>query len=251
MRRTIMTLHKGHLTAGRNGTIAVLLPIVTVLLLAMPLWASAQEAFPPQIKDVKMGASMSSVISLIKGRGSHEEKPLPLPQRKALVWTPQVSRYYNQVQFHFTEKDRLFLLRFNLKNISFQELRALKKDLFEKYGISWDAPWSLQIKDNDVLLYGPPEAGRIYYFELSNPKTGDKSIELLDKIISQEDRPHSSVVKAKGEDEGLQTGKSGSGSSKLESEKPADKGSQLQPAEPAPKVEGASQQQGESSSQPK
>jgi len=245
-----MTLRKGHFRAGRNDMIAVIMLIVTVLL-AVPLWAIAQEAFPPQIKDVKMGASMSSVISMIKGRGSHEEKPLPMPQRKALVWTPQVSRYYNQVQFHFTEKDRLFLIRFNLKNISFQDLRALKKDLFEKYGISWDAPWSLQIKENDVLLYGPPEAGRIYYFELSNPKTGEKSIELLDKVISKEDRPHSPVVKAKEEGEGLKTEKPGPGSSELESKKPADEGGQLQPTEPAQKAEGATQRQEESGPQPK
>lgn len=246
-----MTLHKGHFTEGRNSMIAVFLLIVGVLLLAVPLWVIAQEAFPPQIKDVKMGASMSSVISMIKGRGSYEEKPLPLPQRKALVWTPQVSRYYSQVQLHFTEKDRLFLIRFNLKNISFQDLRALKKDLFEKYGISWDAPWSLQIKDNDVLLYGPPEAGRVYFFELSNPKTGEKSIELLDKVISQEDRPHSPVAKAKGEGEGSKTEKPGPGSSELKSKKSADEGSQLQPTEPAQKAQGASQGQEESRPQPK
>jgi hypothetical protein len=247
-----MTLHKGHFRAGRNGIIAVLLPIVTML--AVPLWAIAQEAFPPQIKDVKMGSSMSSVTSMIKGRGSHEEKPLPMPQRKALVWTPQVSRYYNQIQFHFTEKDRLFLIRFNLKNISFQDLRALKKDLFEKYGISWDAPWSLQIKDNDVLLYGPPEQGRVYVFELSNPKTGEKSIELLDKVISKEDRPHAPVVKAKEEEGGPKTEEPGPGSGELESKKPAGEGSQLPPTEPAQKAAGTmgtSQRQEESSSQPK
>lgn len=247
-----MTLHNGHFRArGINGVIAVLMPILTVLLLAAPERATAQEAFPAQIKDVKMGASMSSVISMIKGRGTYEEKSLPMPHRKALVWTPKVSRYYNKVELHFTEKDRLFLIRFNLKNISFQDLRALKKDLFEKYGISWDAPWSLQIKENDALLYGPPEQGRIYFFELSNPKTGEKSLELLDKVISQEDRPHSPVVKAKAKEKELETEKRGPGSSELEPKKPADEGSRLQPTEPAQKAVGTSRRQGESSSQPK
>jgi hypothetical protein len=244
--RTIMMLRKGHFGAGAKGMIPVLPLIVAVLLLGVPRWAVAQEAFPTQIRGVKMGTSMAAVISMIKGSGTYEKQPLPLPQRIALVWTPQVSQYYKQVQFYFTEKDRLFLIRFKLKDISFRDFRGLKKDLFEKYGISWNDPWRLQIKENDVLLYGPPEKGRVYYFELTNPKTGEKAMELLDQAISKEDRSPSPVAKAKQKEAGSKPG-----SGELEPGKHAAESGPLQQPKPAKKAAGGEQEQGENSTPPK
>ena len=84
-----------------------------------------------------------------------------------------------------------------MKNIPQRELRALKDPLFEKYGISWDDPWRLKVKDNDILLYGPPVMGDVYYFEFSNRKTGEKAMELLSRITSAEDRPAKSTEKTK------------------------------------------------------
>ena len=132
---------------------------------------------------------------MINGAGSHEVKALPLPGRKALVWTMPTNPYYKQMLFEFTEKDRLFLIRFNLKNLSFRDARGLKKALFDKYGISWETPWTMKIKDSDAQLYGPPGGGNVFFFELTNPKTGEKAMELMDVRISKDDREKKSVKK--------------------------------------------------------
>lgn len=170
------------------------LPFVLAIAIAaglvpcIPLSAIAQEPFPSQIRDVKMGVPMSEVLAMVKGAGTHATKPLPLPDRNALVWHLPDNPNFRQVVFQFTEKDRLFLIRFDMKNVPFRDLRALKKDLFEKYGISWDSPWTMKIKENDAVLYGPPSIGNIYFFEITNPKTGEKALEIMDRAISGEDR---------------------------------------------------------------
>jgi hypothetical protein len=162
--------------------------IAAVLVPWIPPSATAQEPFPPQIRDVKMGVPMAEVLAMVKGAGTHATKPLPLPDRNALVWHLPDNPNFRQVVFQFTEKDRLFLIRFDMKNVPFRDLRALKKDLFEKYGISWDSPWTMKIKENDAVLYGPPSMGNVYFFEITNPKTGEKALEIMDRAISGEDR---------------------------------------------------------------
>ncbi|MEW6138181.1 MAG: hypothetical protein AB1733_08115 [Thermodesulfobacteriota bacterium] len=164
--------------------VAIAVGLVPCILLS----AFAQEPFPTQIRDVKMGVPMAEVLAMVKDAGTHVTKPLPLPDRNALVWHLPDNPNFRQVVFQFTEKDRLFLIRFDMKNVPFRDLRALKKDLFEKYGISWDSPWTMKIKENDAVLYGPPSIGNIYFFEITNPKTGEKALEIMDRAISGEDR---------------------------------------------------------------
>jgi len=147
------------------------------------------EPFPDNIQNIRMGASMNAVVDMIKGSGSHEVLPNPQGHRPILEWRLPDNPNYKKLSFRFTEKDRLYLIRFDLKEISQRDLRTLKKPLFKKYGISWDDPWKLKMKDDDILLYGPPEVGTVYYFEFTNTKTAEKAMELMHRVISTEDRP--------------------------------------------------------------
>jgi hypothetical protein len=146
------------------------------------------DPFPSKIKDIKMGQPMASVIKMIDGSGTYEVKPQMGARRAAVIWNLPESLYYKRMSFQFTEKDRLYLIRFDLKDISLGDLRALKKPIFEKYGISWDDPWRLKVKDDDIVLYGPPDLGTVYCFEFSDRKTGAKALELLQREMSAQDR---------------------------------------------------------------
>ncbi|MDQ7784550.1 MAG: hypothetical protein RDU20_16825 [Desulfomonilaceae bacterium] len=160
-----------------------------ILVVAFPVVSWAQEPFPKKISGIKMGDSMSAVIDMVKDSGTYESTPGTEIQRPSLTWQLPNNPYYKQMSFKFTEKDRLYLIRFDLKNITRSDLRAMKKTLFDTYGISWDDPWKLKVKGQDVLLYGPPEMGRVYYFEFFEPKTGERAYELLERVMSAEDRP--------------------------------------------------------------
>ncbi len=169
---------------------AVVISLAAVILVVlMPVSSWSQNPFPSKISGIKMGDSMSSVIDMVKGSGKYEATPGTEKQRPSLKWYLPDNPYYKEMSFKFTEKDRLYLIRFDLKKISRRDLRAMKNWLFDKYGISWDNPMRLKSKGQDVLLYGPPQMGRVYYFEFSNPKTGERAYELLERVMSAEDRP--------------------------------------------------------------
>jgi len=194
------------------------------LVVLIPVPACSQNPFPAKISGIKMGDSMASVMDMVKGEGKSEATPGTEIRRPSLKWYLPNNPYYKEMSFKFTEKDRLYLIRFDLKNVSRSDLRALKKSLFDKYGMSWDDPWKLKVKGKDVLLYGPPEMGRVYYFEFSDPKTGERAYELLDRVMSSEDRP----AKKTGEDaKGTETGPGTQGA-------PSGQDQDKQAAEPIP-----------------
>ncbi|MFH1117609.1 MAG: hypothetical protein V1792_27130 [Pseudomonadota bacterium] len=180
--------HPGTVVFGTCRAVVAAL-FAAVLLVLIPVSSWPLDPFPAKIDKIKMGDSTSSVIGMIKGAGTYEAQPGTEIQRPLVKWLLPNNPYYKELSFKFTEKDRLYLIRFDLKKISRSDLRAMKKTLFDKYGISWDDPWRLKVKGHDVLLYGPPEMGRVYYFEFSNPKTGDRAYEVLDRVMSAEDRP--------------------------------------------------------------
>ncbi len=79
--------------------------------------------------------------------------------------------------FLFTEKDRLYLVRFDVKKEAWSEVRNLKKALFERFGISSENPGRSRIKNQDVLVYEglKPDYS---FFEFTDTKTGEKAFEL-------------------------------------------------------------------------
>lgn len=190
----------------------VVTAIAVILLFALPVCSWAENPFPLKIRGIKMGVPMSSVVNMIKGSGTYEASPANEKVRPALTWVLPNNPYYKKVTFRFTEKDRLFIIRFDLKRISRRDLRGIKKSLFKKYGISWDNPHKLKTKTGDALNYGPPQMGNIYFFEFTNRKTGDKAIELFDRVTSSEDRPRKKKDdKGKSVEKDIRAGKDASG----------------------------------------
>jgi hypothetical protein len=172
-------------------TITIVLAALVIVSLT-PLNSLAQQDFlPPEIQDVQLGMTSSQVIDMIKNSGEHSTSDLPsrLPNAKRMkvVWPLASNMYYKEVEFEFTEKDRLYLLRFVLNDEQKWNLTSLKKQFFDKYSISWEDPGRMRKKDLDVILY-IPDQGKWHFFEMRDVTTGQKSFELFDRNVSALDR---------------------------------------------------------------
>jgi hypothetical protein len=187
-------------------TTAIVLATLVIVSLA-PLRSLAQKDFlPPEIQDIELGISSSQVIDKIKNSGEHSTSALANGKRTLLVWPLASNMYYKQIEFEFTEKDRLYLLRFVLNDEMRWNLTSLKKQFFEKYKISWDEPGRMRVKNNDVVLY-IPDQGKLHFFEMRDVTTGQKSFELFDRNVSAEDRklPKTDDSNAKQPEQGTST----------------------------------------------
>jgi len=166
---------------------AIVLATLVIVSLA-PLRSLAQKDFlPPEIQDIELGISSSQVIDKIKNSGEHSTSAHANGRRTILIWPLASNMYYKQVEFEFTEKDRLYLLRFVLNDEMRWNLSSLKKQFFDKYRISSDDPARMRMKNNDVILY-IPDQGKWHFFEMRDVTTGQKSFELFDRNVSVEDR---------------------------------------------------------------
>jgi hypothetical protein len=195
------------LILSKFRTTAILFAALIVVSLA-PLRSLAQKDFlPPEIQDIDSGISSSQVIDKIKNSGEYSVSDLPsrLPnaKRTKLTWPLASNMYYKQLEFEFTEKDRLYLLRFVLNDEMRWNLTSLKKQFFDKYRISWDDPGRMRMQNNDVILY-IPDQGKLHFFEMRDVTTGQKSFELFDRNVSAEDRqlPKTDDSKAKKAEQG-------------------------------------------------
>ena len=130
-------------------TITIVLAALVIVSLT-PLNSLAQKDFlPPEIQDVQSGMPSSQVIDKIKNSGEHSTSDSLRLKRKRmkLVWPLASNMYYKQVEFEFTEKDRLYLLRFVLNDEMRWNLTSLKKQFFDKYKISWDDPGRMRSEE--------------------------------------------------------------------------------------------------------
>ncbi len=142
---------------------------------------------PKPIQDLKMGAHSEDVIKKIANEGSYTQDTSV--RRPTITWQLPSIRHFDNVEFRFTEKDRLFLIRFNLVDTRRDEYQKLKKAFFGSYDMSWEDPMRTRAKDNDVLLYAPNEENRdLFFLEFTNRKDGKKSIELFSSKISARDK---------------------------------------------------------------
>ncbi|MBI5249795.1 MAG: hypothetical protein HY912_09885 [Desulfomonile tiedjei] len=108
--------------------------------------------------------------------------------RPKVIWIPSENPHYKDLLFQFTEKDRLYLIRFNIKQAEKDEIQALKKSFFDTQKFLWEEPLKMKHKDNDILLY-IKESGPDCFFDFFNRKTGERSFELFNRAVSVEDRP--------------------------------------------------------------
>src|SRR3989339_825718 len=92
--------------------------VMLALLAALPhssfgqsIVARQADFLPQEIIDIEMGASSTWLLERIKNSGTHSSAPLARPNRTKISWVPSGNRYYGQLDFNFTEKDRLYLIR--------------------------------------------------------------------------------------------------------------------------------------------
>ncbi len=174
------------------------------LLLMMSLTSSfcLEEVLPPQVKDLKMGSSSAEVIDKIGSVGTYSKVIDPKDQRIKLTWqVPPNNPYYENLTFGFTEKDRLYVIRFSLRPELRQNFQPLKKAFFEKFRISSEDPMKFRIKGQEMLTYIPEEGGSHTFFEFTDIKTGEKSFELFDRAINAQDKPTPTTPNKEGEKE--------------------------------------------------
>jgi hypothetical protein len=168
-------------------TSTIVLAALVIVSLA-PLSSLAQKDFlPPEIQDLTLGMSSSEVLDKIKNSGEYAKSPVANGTRKKVTWPLSGNMYYKQVEFEFTEKDRLYLMRFILNAELRWNLTSLKKQFFEKYHISWEDPGRMRVRNNDVIVY-VPDQGKLNFFELRDVTTGQKSFEVFDQFVSAQDR---------------------------------------------------------------
>ncbi len=149
---------------------------------------SQSDPMPNEIKELKMGDSSAGVIKRISKSGTYSNEKLNDQDRPRLTWIPSDNANFKDLSFQFTEKDRLYLIRFNLKQAEKDQIQALKKSFFDTQKFLWDEPLKLKVKDNDILLY-IKEAGPDCFFDFFNRKTGERAFELFNRSVSVEDRP--------------------------------------------------------------
>jgi hypothetical protein len=173
--------------------------VVAILSALLSQTAVAQSnPIPPEVKKIEMGASTAAVTKQIQAIGTHSTEPVPKQKnRTRLVWVIPNSPLYQNVAFEFTEKDRLYLIRFTLNDAARSEYPTLKREVFKDYGFSWERPYKLRIPDKDVLTYGPEKGMTLFFFEFTNRKTHEKAFELFDRSISSTDRAHVQPKEAK------------------------------------------------------
>ncbi len=146
------------------------------------------EPLPKEIVGLNMGSSSEDLLKKISGSGSHSSEKLGQEDRTKITWSLPENPYYSDLAFHFTEKNRLFLIRFNLKPAEKEQIQALKKSFFDSQKFLWEDPMRMRVKDNDLFLY-IKESGPECFFDFVNRKTGERGFELFNRAISVEDRP--------------------------------------------------------------
>ncbi len=149
---------------------------------------SQSDPMPNEIKELKMGDSSAGVIKQISKSGTYSNEKSNDQGRPQLTWIPSDNANFKDLCFQFTEKDRLYLIRFNLKQAEKDQIQALKKSFFDSQKFLWDEPLKMKVKDNDILLY-IKETGPDCFFDFFNRKTGERAFELFNRAVSVEDRP--------------------------------------------------------------
>jgi hypothetical protein len=144
---------------------------------------------PSEIKDIQMGCSTNTVIEKIKTSGTYTNTPVDKENRTIILWQHPSLPYYKDIGFQFTEKDRLYLIRFTLNDAARADYHSLKKTVFKDYDFSWDQPWKQILPDREMLLYGPEKGQELFFIEFTDRKSHEKSFELFNRSISATDRP--------------------------------------------------------------
>ncbi len=189
----------------RSAPKALVLPIVFVTMSC----GSGLDPVPKEMKGIELGALSKLVVDTLKDDGEISRSDVPYrPPRVRITWTPKRNQYYESVDFDFTEYDRLYLIRFNLRRVAHGKAHALKKGFFRKFRVSWDDPGTIRLHNRQALLYIPEEKSP-FFFDVKYVRTGDKTYELFDKEISGGDKIKYKKSKEAGETPAKENGGDG------------------------------------------
>jgi hypothetical protein len=158
------------------------------LVLAANVTYAQSNPIPPEIRDLRMGSSTAAVVEKIKSLGTHNTEQLQKENRSMLTWHRPDTPSYKDIEFQFTEKDRLYLIRFVLSDAARTDYHAMKRTVFKDYNFSWERPQKLALPNREMLLYGPEKGMELFFIEFTDKKTHAKSFELFDRSISASDR---------------------------------------------------------------
>jgi hypothetical protein len=171
----------------------------TVLLTAVMMLAAcgttAVDPLPPQLKTLKLGMPSEKVVAMIKGSGSYTKAPLK--KRKTatgITWIPGKSRYFKKIVFQFAEDDRLYLVGFYVKGDLRWQLRPLREGFFERFDISPEKPYRINLGSADVIVYSTKDS-ELTFFNYRDIKSGETAFELFSAGISHHGRTLQKKVK--------------------------------------------------------
>lgn len=148
----------------------------------------ARQDLAPVIEKLNLGMSEADLRKLIQDPSSLSRADLKRPGRYKLVWKISNSPTYKRLELEFTRKNRLFNIRYVLRDELRWQSKPVKKKLFKKFGISWEYPDKKRIKDKDVIVYAPLEGTVPNAFDITDVVTGEKSVEIFHRLVSAQDR---------------------------------------------------------------
>ena len=164
----------------------------TVLLTAVMMLAAcgtrAVDPLPPQLKTLKLGLPSEEVVAMIKGSGSYTKARLKKrTTATGITWIPGRSRYFKKIVFQFAEDDRLYLVGFYVKGDLRWQLRPLREGFFERFDISSEQPYRINLGSADVIVYSTKDS-KLTLFYYRDVRTGETAFELFSEAISKHGR---------------------------------------------------------------
>lgn len=161
---------------------------VAVALVTAGCSSSAENPLPKEVRGITLGMNKADVIKQISKSGTYSEEPVPRRlKRKRLIWVPEFHPVFEKVRFDLTESDRLYAIGLIVKGGKRDLWKTVKSGLFHTFGISWEFPSKMRVRDDEVLVYAPIEGSPHTFFEFTNTKTGAKIFEIFHTDVSAVD----------------------------------------------------------------
>ncbi len=164
--------------------------VVGLFMLGLASCGGEPEGFlPAPLTDLTPGESSKEIMARIGTVGKIDTTEPNKFGRRKVTWKMPISPYFKRIEMEFTEKDRMYLARFVLKDEVRMDVKTVKQKLFDRYKISWEDPNHFGRGNTDVLVYAPELGSHYTAFEMTDTLGGEKSIEIFSTNISGADRP--------------------------------------------------------------
>ena len=207
--------------------------IIGLFILGLASCGGEPEGFlPAPLTDLTPGESSKAILAKIGTVGKIDATEPNKFGRRKVTWKVPISPYFKRIEMEFTEKDRMYLARFVMKDEVRMDVKTVKQKLFDRYKISWEDPNHFSRGNTDVLVYAPELGSPYTAFEMTDTLGGEKSIEIFSTSISGADRP---AEKPKSKEQGQAASEKKKAPSEMTGDDTKPKPQQAEPtAQPAP-----------------